>query len=179
MTGIIKVDTIQNNGGTTGLTIDSSGRVLSPKLVRFHAYLNANKTTTSTGANKWSASGVFGHNLTGIFYNVGSGYDSSTTKFTAPVAGMYFFTLNVSTNGSGAAQSYMGLEIHHNNTRRASGWERQDTSGYHKQHSTFPVYCEVNDTIEPRIEFASNTTFNGGSTDAYAYYTFFAGFLVG
>ena len=27
MTGIIKVDTIQNNGGTTGLTIDSSGRV--------------------------------------------------------------------------------------------------------------------------------------------------------
>ena len=29
MTGIIKVDTIQNNGGTTGLTIDSSGRVLN------------------------------------------------------------------------------------------------------------------------------------------------------
>ena len=27
MTGIIKVDTIQNNGGTTALTIDSSGRV--------------------------------------------------------------------------------------------------------------------------------------------------------
>ena len=26
MTGIIKVDTIQNNGGTTAMTIDSSGR---------------------------------------------------------------------------------------------------------------------------------------------------------
>ena len=30
MTGIIKVDTIQNNGGTTGLTIDSTGRVKKP-----------------------------------------------------------------------------------------------------------------------------------------------------
>ena len=30
MTGIIKVDTIQNNGGTTGLTIDSSGNVHTP-----------------------------------------------------------------------------------------------------------------------------------------------------
>lgn len=30
MTGIIKVDTIQNNGGTTGLTINSSGHVHIP-----------------------------------------------------------------------------------------------------------------------------------------------------
>ena len=34
MTGIIKVDTIQNNGGTTGLTIDSSGYLFA-KLPHF------------------------------------------------------------------------------------------------------------------------------------------------
>ena len=32
MTGIIKVDTIQNNGGTTGLTIDSNGYITSGKV---------------------------------------------------------------------------------------------------------------------------------------------------
>ena len=32
MSSILKVDTIQNTGGTTGLTIDSSGAILRPVL---------------------------------------------------------------------------------------------------------------------------------------------------
>ena len=180
MSSILKVSEIQDpTNGNTALEIDSSGRVLSPKLVRFHAYLNANKTTTSTGSNKWSASGVFGNNLDQIVYNVGSGYDSSTTTFTAPVAGMYHFILNVATNSAGSAQTYMGLEVHINGGRYASGWERADSSGYHKQNASFPIYCEVGDTVEPRIEIASNTTFEGGTLAGNRFYTYFAGYLVG
>lgn len=180
MTSILKVTEIQDpTNSNTALTIDSSGRVLSPKLVRFHAHLNAYTTTTSTGANKWSASGVFGSNVDQIVYNVGSGYDSSTTTFTAPVTGMYHFILNVATNGAGAAQTYMGIEVEINGVRYPSGWEKADSSGYHKQHASFPIYCEANDTVEPRIEIASNTTFVGGTSSNNRFYTYFAGYLVG
>ena len=180
MSSRILVDEIYSKtGNTSALEIDSSGRVLSPKLVRFHAYLNANKTTTSTGANKWSASGVFGNNLDQIVYNVGSGYDSSTTTFTAPVAGMYHFIMHVSTQSNGAAQTYMGIDIRINDGRYASGWERADSSGYHKEHATFPVYLEAADTVEPGIEIASNTNFVGGTSSGYRFYTYFAGYLVG
>ena len=36
MTGILKVDTIQSSGGTTGLTIDSSGRMFTPARPAFY-----------------------------------------------------------------------------------------------------------------------------------------------
>ena len=50
MTGIIKVDTIQNNGGTTGLTINSSG-VIKPShsgaVIAMRHYSNSTRTAVS------------------------------------------------------------------------------------------------------------------------------------
>ena len=50
MSSILKVDTIQNTGGTTGLTIDSNGFVL-PKAVAFSAYMSG---TQSISASTWT-----------------------------------------------------------------------------------------------------------------------------
>ena len=41
---VLKVDTIQSSGGTTGLTIDSSGRVTSLVKPAFFAYLTTDQT---------------------------------------------------------------------------------------------------------------------------------------
>ena len=180
MTSILKVSEIQDpTNSNTALTIDSSGRVFTPQRVRFHAYLNAAITTTVDGVSKWSASTTFGNNVDQIVYNVGNGYDSSTTTFTAPVDGLYCFTVKVMTNSAGTSQAYMGVEIYVNNVRFPTGWERADSGGYHKQQESFLVYCTANDTIEPGLEIASNTTFSGGTAGGNRYYTYFSGYLIG
>lgn len=78
----LKVDTIQHSGGTTGLTIDSSGRILTPKLPVFYA----EKTSTFNSTSSFQE----------IVYdtahiNQGNCYDTSTGRFTAPITGIYEF----------------------------------------------------------------------------------------
>ena len=88
MTGIIKVDEIQNNGGTTGLTIDSSGRVNQPALPAFFALGTASGyqacTTSNSVISEWSTSG------TGYFSQGGLTHSSGVV--TVPVAGVYEVT---------------------------------------------------------------------------------------
>ena len=83
MSSVLKVDTIQNTGGTTGLTIDSSGRILNPNAIGWFVYKNA--VQTSSGANEvitWP----------GVRLNQGGGFQTSggnANKFIAPVHGLY------------------------------------------------------------------------------------------
>ena len=86
MTGIIKVDTIQNNGGTTGLTIDSTGRVLQPNGV--FAYVNLTTSNAQDGSHPYTSTGV-DMRFDKINVNRGSAYTESNGRFTAPVAGVY------------------------------------------------------------------------------------------
>ena len=78
MSSILKVDTIQNTGGTTGLTIDSGGRVLAPQVPAFSAYRDAGDVGTNT---------VYIFN--GVHFNNGGHYSTSTGRFTAPCNGIY------------------------------------------------------------------------------------------
>ena len=107
MTGIIKVDTIQNNGGTTGLTIDSSGRVRQPALPSFHAYIY-----NSDSNPRFQTSGGT-HNLVPFdttTYNVGGGFSTSSKSFTAPIAGNYQFNVRVSPYNA-AANEYLRIIV--------------------------------------------------------------------
>lgn len=84
MTGIIKVDTIQNNGGTTGLTIDSSGRVTQPALPYVMVNLSANATINTSGTTDVPYDTVLS--------SQGISWNTSTYQFTVPVAGLYNFS---------------------------------------------------------------------------------------
>ena len=95
MTGIIKVDTIQNNGGTTGLTIDSSGNLSAPgnldvtgRITSTQVAFLARGQSPSTISSGTDQTVVYGS----TDYNIGSGYSTSTGKFTAPVSGLYLFS---------------------------------------------------------------------------------------
>ncbi len=72
-------------GGVDGtrMTIDSSGRVTTPYQPMFSAYLGTNMTGIS-------AQNLILLNTTE--FNVGSCFNTSTYRFTAPVAGYYLFT---------------------------------------------------------------------------------------
>jgi len=79
---------IQNNG-TTALTLTAAGYPLTPLRPSFCAYPN-------------TTSGYSGSPLQydATVNNVGGGYSTSTYKFTAPVAGTYFFSYSIWTNDS-------------------------------------------------------------------------------
>ena len=78
MSSILKVDTIQNTGGTTGLTIDSAGRLLKPVIPFGQASSNA-KTTATNIVNLNS------HVISGGGVTV----DQTNNRMIVPVAGLY------------------------------------------------------------------------------------------
>ena len=81
MTSIIKVDNIQSSGGTAALSIDSSGRVLTPARPAWSAYLSADSAQTTQNAYitaPWNATAL----------NDGN-FNTSTHAYTTPVAGLY------------------------------------------------------------------------------------------
>ena len=82
-------------GGSERMRIDASGRVTTPYQPAFIAAGLAAQTT-------FTANQVIVFNTAPL--NIGSGYSTSTGKFTAPVAGTYSFTYQIYLNpGNGNA----------------------------------------------------------------------------
>ena len=158
MSSILKVDTIQNTGGTTGLTIDSSGRVLTGSQPRFFAH-------SPTGYN---TAGVL-QNFTQVVVNNSDGFNSSTGIFTAPIAGTYLFMAAVLVN-TGSGRLEYGIKKN-NSTTIASGNGTGTT--YDGPTITCMVELSVNDNM--RVTRGSGTAYlDGGHSNTY-----FGGYLLG
>ena len=102
MASILGIDTIQHQSGTTAMTIDSTGRVLTPARPAFRAH--------RTDGNV-SATNNYVPNV--ALFNVGSHYSTSTGKFTCPINGVYVFYANIL---SGTNQTNNDLSLYLNNT---------------------------------------------------------------
>jgi hypothetical protein len=83
----LKITEIQHTNGTTAFTINPSGYISNSKKVAFNA--RANGTTQSF------ANGAEVTYFTNIELNNGNHYNTSNGRFTAPIAGYYFFFVNV------------------------------------------------------------------------------------
>ena len=91
-------------GNTTRMTIDASGRVTLPYQPAFRAYSTVAGWTVLS-ANTW---------VIGAFeaeeYDRGSNYNTTNYRFTAPIAGLYQFTLHVyarvQSGGQGTNSNY-------------------------------------------------------------------------
>jgi len=79
----ILVNTIGHTGDTTAMTIDSTGRILTPARPAFRAVSSGSWTIATSTQTIFPANSAE--------FNIGSGYDTGTYKFTAPVAGVYYF----------------------------------------------------------------------------------------
>lgn len=160
MSSVLKVDAIQNTAGTSALTIDSSGRILTPARPAFMARRTSNQS-----------SGIVIFDTAMI--NQGSHYNTSDGKFTAPIAGLYSFSSVVLSDMDGT-DNYFQLALQINGTSYSSmqgySYLDNDFSG------TLQVIAElsVNDYVQ--VHFSRNVY---GATAATSNYTYFSGYLLG
>ena len=102
MASELHVDAIKHSGGTSAMTIDSTGRILTPARPAFRARIG-------------SSTGGHGTNGTLVFetedFDIGGNYDHTNGRFTAPVAGVYWFCFDAltATNTSGAENTNTDL----------------------------------------------------------------------
>jgi len=168
-TGIFfpSADTIAfGEGGVEAVRIDSSGRVTKPYQPCFQASGNQGTTYTAQVV-------PFNVSLT----NNGNYYSTSTYRFTAPVAGYYFFTLHaiMGPDGGNSAQ----LHIRRNGTIVATAHRNTHPSSFPWEQGACSavVYLNVADYTECYI--ASGTIYLGTNITGGEIYSAFNGFLLG
>ena len=145
-------------GNTERLRIDSAGRVTMPYQPVFSARLSSNQTANS---------GVAILQFASTDINQGSHFNTSTYRFTAPVAGKYYLNLRQYCNP--ASGSYVGVYITGTpGTRYAFNSVGNDVS----VALTWIVYLAAGDYVEGYY-------YNSGTYTARTDGTAFEGYLIG
>jgi hypothetical protein len=85
------VQNIKHTGGTTAMSVDSTGRITTPPRPSFLARGYGSRTSGSQSINNITTSSSVGiHiNYDEVSHNIGSHFTNSTGKFVVPVTGLY------------------------------------------------------------------------------------------
>jgi len=153
-------------GGNERVKIDTAGRVTMPYQPAFMATLTGNWTHPS------GVSLVQGTLSAAV--NVGSCYNATNRRFTAPVTGSYFVSACSSTVGSTGTFTYLSSEIWVNGLRRIQGGWDGGGSSYGKSSVSGVIYLNVGDYVEFVCEASKTFTMEGTNSS-----TFFSGHLIG
>tara|TARA_Y100001937_G_scaffold53387_1_gene73642 strand:- start:246 stop:767 length:522 start_codon:yes stop_codon:yes gene_type:complete len=167
MASTLKVNTIQHTGGTTGLTIDSAGRVLTP---------NRPAAQVAGMASNLTTSGTIIYNS--IKIDTTNMYNLSTGKFTVPVAGVYLVTHTILGSGTAGANQYApNTRVYKNNNGigyggahsnlNSFGAGTSNPSAYVGASSTIIVQCSANDTIHIHSNNASASNLLNSTEHAF------------
>jgi hypothetical protein len=164
-TGGLNVGTIKDAGNNaTAMTIDSSGRVLTPARPAFLA--RRNDTTTSV-----SSTNIFPFDSVSVYggFDTASGYNTSTYTYTCPVAGLYHF--HVSAIIGSATYSNAQWKIQLNSSDYEQRHFSSTNSDYYTHSMDTYINASANDTV--RIKAGTNLTFYGNQ------WSVFMGHLIG
>ena len=155
---------VRNGGANDLLHIDNSGRVKSPYQPSFYATANSGGTISMTSTHiltNWRLS------TSGKTYDIGSNFNTSNGRFTAPVSGIYLFTASILLAGYDQANSIHVMWRKNGSTfqywynTRTSDIDRSGYGGYLAQGSTTTMSLSANDYIDIACDF-------GGSLSVWA-----------
>ena len=173
-TGIQAYDTSDNSANTLQLN-PHGGAVTTPQQPSFLAISSGG--TMGNGVQAFQNAAAYGaHTFTTIAHNIGSHYNSSNSRFTAPVSGLYQFYGSMATDSGQSTTAYLSFEFYINGARHRDGWDNH-TSGYQKTSTLKAVYLNAGDYVFPGYEAAQIFTLLGGSLTAQ--YVHFGGHLIG
>ena len=165
MSSILKVDTIQNTGGTTGLTIDSGGRVLNPNAIAW--FVNKTSSQTASGADELVTWDV-------VKFNQGNGFQTSgsnANKFVAPVHGIYSSGGTLLTTNDGNDHD---IKLFHNSTAVVRLRPAQ-SSGHESFTFSWVGEMNANDTLHLAIVTSGRILYG----DTSIYWTNWHGHFIG
>jgi len=158
------------SGGTTGLTVDSSRRVLQPEKPAFFAYRDSSVGEGLTGYI------VFNNSR----YNKGGHFNTSTGKFTAPVSGLYHFNFTGfgcdSSASPLATNTAVWVDLYNDTDAQilARTYQlSQSSTTYPSLNFSQVAYIDANDVISI---FVNNQYVYSDTSDIYLT---FSGYLVG
>ena len=171
-------NTTGNDTPTERMRVSSDGYVTKSNHPCFVVHLGAN-TSYNSGVRPLNGSG-----WTSVHINQGNHFNTSTGYFTAPVTGLYTFTVNLCTNSAAGATVYWSAEIYTQASGAAAvrvlgGWN-EHTAGYQRTEATYTRYLTAGTTVCAGMETANNITIlgNAGSSPG-GVYSRFEGYLIG
>ena len=173
MAGIVGLTELQHTNGTSAMTIDASGRVLTPARPAFRAEKRASHQSLSNGT---VTKIIFEHEA----FDIGSNYDASNSKFIAPLAGIYHFHTLLRMVADGGTMDYTQAYLYKNGSKYSDIIQMQ-TSANNMQNSHLgggiTVQLAAADEIEIYGAVAGTNPAIHKHDDGQR--TWFSGFLIG
>ena len=171
MASTLKVQNIAHTGGTTAMTVDSSGRVTKPQIPAFHVGLASAQTLSTTAA-------TVNFEDRGISYNnfLQGGITISSGVITVPIAGVYQFNTLIRANAVGSG--FITARIMRNSM---SGSEEGGyiiigntrSTDYDNLTGSTVYNMNASDTVKIEMKTSADTSWNVGTQSEVS------GFLVG
>ena len=178
MASEIGVQTIQHTNGTDAMTIDSSGRVSRPVIPSFLVGLSASYSHSNAALLQYNTISDGGHNTGGHF-------SLTNYKFTAPLAGTYYFFARASiATGEKTRRADVKMKKNNSNvnTSFAARFNLDGTntggSSYLGLGGSWVIELAANDTIAFELNWETDGTFD--ATESVFYHgTYACGYFIG
>lgn len=170
MASILNVDQIgHSTSGTTALTVDSNGRILTPARPAFRAVLG-----TATAGQDYTTQQLIPVDTEK--FDIGNNFDLSTKEFVAPIAGVYQFNALMAFGGVAGATS-VALYLYKNDvletdTGNQVSSDDPQSGGQASISYSGCLQLAANDKVEFQFIVIADTASNINSAE-------FSGFLVG
>ena len=173
------INTIKYDASTTALNINSSGTVTAPKMVAFSCSLDALHTHSGSGADKVSGWTVRTSSGTGHRINSTriSGFDTTNSRFTAPVAGLYCMYYKPDYDRTLTTNHYVSFGVN-GGDREFDVMEDQPQNSNSGCMYACLLELQVNDYVE--LYTRGGTVYGlRGTTTGHQYHTLWYGYLIG
>ena len=163
----LAVDSITNATGTSAAAIDAGGRITTPARPAFLAGLTVGNAAFTLGTLPLNVARI----------NIGNCWNTTTYKFTAPVAGIYYFFGQVYFNdGAGNKR----LKIRKNNNVDLVTAGANATANDESMTISIIEQLSVGDTIDLYSDSnSSQTLYYNINNTTHGAHTYFIGYLIG